>query len=244
MAMIDVEDFERRMSKQLRFSISGPNSKYSGRWCAFSRDSDYYLGARSVVGRIKISLHASGICRIALTEHQIALMRAQGLELPNDRALTKWRRAASPDIGAAHVASLVFPTDHLQGGPPDATYKKPILIIGDGIPGKAVEVGIFFSREPIKTLATKLSVVGMPVCYTSLASGETVSMVVRQANFDPSGLPTSEMLSRAGMHLLDRDAVPDTEVSGLMAAFWNQPNDGGALHLVEIGGITLRRNKS
>jgi hypothetical protein len=240
--MIDVKDFERRTSKRLRFAISGPNSKYSGGWCAFGHGNDFYLGARSVLGSIKISLHASGICRVALTERQIALMRAQGLELPNDRALLKWRRAASPDVGAVHVVSLIFPTVHLQSDSPQATHKKPVLIIGDGIPGKAVEVRIFFSRESLKTLEGKLSAVGMPVCYTSLANGETVSMVVRQVDFDPSVLPTLEMLNKAGIRLLNRDAVADTKMSGLMAAFFNDPNDGETLQLVEIGGITLTQS--
>jgi hypothetical protein len=243
--MVDVDDFERRMSSHFRFAISGPNSKYSGGWCIFSHGNDFYLGARSILGSIKISLHASGICRIAFTERQMALMRAQGLELSNDRALLKWRRAASPEVGAVHVASLIFPAAHLQGDPPRATYKKPVLIIGVAIPGKAVEVGFFFARESMKTLKGKLSAVGMPMCYTSLANGETVSMVVREADFDSSVvLPTVESLNKAGMRLLNRDVLTDTGTFGLTAAFWNHPIDGETLRLVEIGGITFTRNKS
>jgi hypothetical protein len=34
----------------------------------FGTKSDYYIGARSVFGSIKISLHESGVCRLALTE--------------------------------------------------------------------------------------------------------------------------------------------------------------------------------
>src|SRR5262245_15016198 len=65
-----VDNYERRILKdKIRLNAchrDNRESGHSGVWCAWSHRNDYYLGARSILGSMKISLHASGICRVAL----------------------------------------------------------------------------------------------------------------------------------------------------------------------------------
>jgi hypothetical protein len=239
-----VDDLERRIAKDnIRFGVCRKDGKHSGIWTAFgSSKGDYYIGARSIMGSTKISLHASGVCRLALTETQMKLLDAQDLEQPTDRAFVKWRRATTPASGAVHVASVLFPLDYLHLNAPQGTAKKPIFLFEASEPGHAVEFG-FFSRMPTAALEQKLVRIGKPLFRTDLDNGESVSMVVRLVEFDPNVLPTSDRLNKGRRLLLDGDALPEpgTEEHGLTAALWNKPKDRETLRIIEIGGITLAR---
>lgn len=240
-----VDDLERRIAKNnIRFGVCRKDGKHSGIWTAFGHNGDYYIGARSIMGSTKISLHASGVCRLALTETQMKLLAAQGLEQPTDRAFVKWRRATTPASGAVHVASVLFPLDYLHLEAPQTTAKKPIFLFEASEPGHAVEFGFFFSRMPMADLEKKLVRIGKPLFRSDLDNGESVSMVVRLVEFDPSVLPTTDQLNKAGLRLLNRGALPKagTEERGLTAALWNKPDDGESLRILEISGVTLKAN--
>jgi hypothetical protein len=94
---------------------------YLSPWAAFGSGNEYYIGARHAMGSSKISLHQSGICRIALTEKHFAALPAEGLTQPSDRVMVKWKRQPTPEIGAAHVASIIFPTEFLKLREPQGT---------------------------------------------------------------------------------------------------------------------------
>jgi hypothetical protein len=53
-----LEEIERKINRAgLRFAVGSDETGYSSTWCAFPRRSDYYIGARSVMGIIKISAY-------------------------------------------------------------------------------------------------------------------------------------------------------------------------------------------
>ena len=138
-----------------RFAVRGPKG-HSGTWTAFGRGNEYYIGARAVMGSTKVSLHGSGVCRVALTDQHYRMLPAQGLLQPLDRAFVKWRRLETPERGAVHVASVIFPSDHLVLPEPSGTYRKPLLFFGEAPLGKAAEFGFFFSRESVDALEVTL----------------------------------------------------------------------------------------
>jgi hypothetical protein len=236
-----VEDFFNRVTNaNIRFAVGSPEFGYSATWTAFARRNEYYIGARNVMGLTKISLHSSGICRVALTDTQFRALAEQGLEQPPDRAFVKWNKKSTPLVGAHHVFTVVFPTDYLKQPKPQGTVKKPLVIFGAAPAGKAVEVGFFYSREDQRTLEAKFDRIGRAVICTTLDNGDTVSLVKRVADFDRSVLPSQDKMDRARATMLTKDMhnVED-EHTGM---FWNKPDDGGTLILIEVGGITLRRN--
>jgi len=118
-------------------------------WTAFGTGNEYYIGARHVMGSTKISLHQSGICRVALTEKHFNALPGDGLTQPPDRAMVKWKRPPTPDVGAAHVASIIFPTEFLRLAEPQGTRKKPLIIFGAAPPRQSCRDRLFLlTREP------------------------------------------------------------------------------------------------
>jgi len=237
-----VEEFFSRVERaNFRFAVGSPEFGHSATWTAFGSGSEYYIGARNVMGLTKISLHSSGICRVALTDTQFKALAEQGLVQPPDRAFVKWNRKPTPIIGAHHVVTVVFPTDYLKLPKPQGTVKKPLLIFDAAPAGKAVEVGFFYSREEQWTLEAKFSRIGKAVICTTLDNGDTVSLVTRITDFDRSVLPSQDQMDRARSTMLTKELHNiDDEHTGM---FWNKPDDGGTLMLIEVGGITLRRKE-
>jgi hypothetical protein len=104
-------------------------------------------------------------------------------------------------------------------------------------------LGFFYSRAPEAELQAKFSRIGTPLFRTTLNNGESVSIVTRVVEFDPAILPGPERLNAAGLREINYDALPpagETE-SNLTATFWNTPNEGGSLQLIEIGGVSIKR---
>ena len=88
--------------------------------------------------------------------------------------------------------AVTFPTDNLLEPHPEGTQKKPLLVIGAAPAGKAVQIGIFFSRERPTTLERRLLQVGTPIYHWDMLGGEAVWLVARETNFDLSSIPTPE----------------------------------------------------
>jgi hypothetical protein len=145
------------------------------------------------MGSFKISLHKSGICRLAFDCKYFASAVHQGLILPEqDRALVKWRRSPTPVAGAVLVVGLVFPTDFLHLGEPTARVKEPFVFLDAAPQGKAVEIAFFYSREPVATLEPKLLEFGIPLFWTDLENRDIVWMIGREADFVTAALPSVE----------------------------------------------------
>jgi hypothetical protein len=238
------ETFIQRLNRtNFRFAVGSPDAGHSATWTAFGAGSEYYIGARHAMGSSKISLHRSEICRVALTEKHFNSLPGDGLAQPRDRALMKWKRAPTPDIGAVHVASIIFPTEFLKLPEPQGTPKKPLIIFGAAPPGKAVEIGFFYSREAAATLEPKLLQIGYPIVCTTLDNGEMITVVGRVSDFDRAVLPSQDRLEKSPMNILAKNVhtIKD-ELNNLTGMFWNDPGDGGSLMLIEVGGMSIRRN--
>ena len=237
-----LEEFERQLDKdKLRFAIGKPGAGHSAVWAAWGHRNDYYLGARCILGSTKISLHQTGICRLALTERHYNQLVEWGLPQPSDRAFVKWKRTVAPETGAALAVVLVFPTDYLKLEAPVGSPRKPLLIFEPARPGKAVEVGFFYAREPAESLEPKFLQIGKPLFRTDLDNGESVWLVAREVEFDPSELPSNDQLKNGG-HLLDPNVPIGVEKKDITMVLWNSPKDGEALRIIEIGGISVTRH--
>jgi hypothetical protein len=226
----------------IRFAASC-GERYSDVWLAISCGSEFYLGARCVMGTIKISLHKSGECRIAITRGHLRRMVARGLTPPSTRALHIWRRPTDLTSLVPEVVHLIFPTDHLSCAHPIGKPNKKVGIF-EGRAGRAVEFGFFYSQGYTETLERGLNKIGMPVFRTELATGELVSMVVREAEFNPANLPTSADVSSSAVTVLS-GAFDDNETDAQHNMFYfNAPSDGEPLVVVGIGGVRLQPNRN
>ncbi len=233
-----VEDFARRLTKDFRFVVGTPGKYYSAAWFAHGKKNSYYVGARTLGGSMKISLHDDWNCRLAIPDEGVMAMKQQGLDVPDNRAFVEWYRKPAPEEGANHIVSLIFPTDYLRLPLREPSYKKPVLIIQAAPPGKAIEVGFFSSREADATVELKFLQIGKPLCRTTLENGETLWLVIRETEFDRAVIPSEERWPESEI-FHDRQAFVDVgvQLDGLMSMLWDSPKDGETLRVIEIGGV-------
>lgn len=184
-----------------------------------------------------MSLHNQGGFRLAFEKKYWQRMREAGVG-PSERAVVVWPKPQTPDIGAAHVASLIFPAIGFAADQPEGSAAKPICLFE--VPdGQAGEIGLFYSREVIETLKVKLEKIGTVCGFTMLDDGCSVFTVARARDFDVSSLPV-QLPANA---LLDDSLKGSETIENLHAVYWSDPRETGTLQMVEIGGIRLKRNK-
>jgi hypothetical protein len=238
-----IEDLERSFKDKFRFAFVKPGERYSSVWSAWARPrkSDYYIGARGFLGNTKISLHGSRICRLALTEQHFATLVKQGLTQSEDRPFVKWKREPTPPVGAKLAVILIFPTNYMTLDAPVLPPRK-VLLLNAAPPGRAMEVGFFYSREPVATLEPKFLETGTPVFWNHLDNGESVWIVMREAPFDPAVLPSTDQFNAAPGQLLDPDFPIGVEHKNLTAMLWSTPKSGEPLHGIEISGLSMTRH--
>jgi hypothetical protein len=244
------ENLERGFARGVvRFMVGTPDRRYSEVWSAWGHKDSFYLGPRSIGGITKISLHGKSMqgtyeCRLALNKKRFLSLPGQGLPQPADRTFVSWLRSPAPETGAALLVLVRFPTDYLFGSAPENPHRKLILPFGAAPSGWACEFGFFVSREPTETLEAKMLQIGQPITRTDLDNGESVWMVVRQIEFDPSVLPSTHDFKSAHHQMLDKSAYPEpgTVRENLTALLWNEPEADGTLQVIEVGGVTVRRD--
>jgi hypothetical protein len=165
-------------------------------------------------------------------------MVAQGLAPPTARALHVWRRPTDLGLTAQLVVHLIFPTDHFHGERPIGKHNRKVLIF-EGRAGKAVEFGFFYSQACTPAmLEQKFGQMGKPIFRTELANGECVSMVAREAEFDPSVL-SGRVDWRPVNSLSNNEIAPNSKLNMIL---FNEPSDGEPLLATEIGGVIIRRS--
>lgn len=99
-----------------RFCIGPWKGRYSSVWRVWSpkRKDDIYLGAKSLLNKIKISLHESGQFHAAFVEDYYAEIVEDGKSGINDRFIVRWERPAIADGVILQVLDLHFPLPALS----------------------------------------------------------------------------------------------------------------------------------
>jgi len=125
--------------------VGDPTGPRSATWRFFiGDDGSVYFSPVETAGVLKMSLHRSGACHVAIDKPHYDRLRKAGHGLPSDRRAIRWQRPAIPLDGTCLAATIVFPTVFLsqsgrlsEPGQPQARVKAPPE-------GMAAEVGVFF----------------------------------------------------------------------------------------------------
>jgi hypothetical protein len=234
---VDGETLVTDKMDKFRFAVCRKDGRSSHPWAAWGNRSDFYIASRIIGSLVKVSLHEGGGFRLQFEKKYWEQMRAAGMG-PSERAVVVWPKPNVPGLGAVHVASLIFPAIGFVADQPNGTSKKPMFLF-EVADGEAGEIGLFYSREAIETLEPKLAKIGKPCGYTKLDDGIAVSTIARARDFDVGSLPT-QIPANA---LLDESLHGSDTIESLHAVYWNDPRESGTLQMVEIGGVTLRRNR-
>ena len=170
----------------IRFSIGPWNGRYSSVWRIWSDQGsdDIYLGVRTLLKYMKISLHKSGKFRAAFTDTYNQKMIEDGKNTEIDRAFLKWDKKPLEEKEIMQVIDIHFPLPALSlNHKPKSTKKKNCLIIQ---PDKTslgsndtVTVKILFHKlepESKKFLTALEDKNMMPAFWFGLSVGEYVTI--------------------------------------------------------------------
>lgn len=224
----------------LRFYISdGDDQPRSALWRAFCRKDDVYLAPSNIAGALKLSIHRDGNCQYGTTALYFQKAKEQGIE--EFPSIARWRRPPTPEFGAVHLASVLFPTDFLRSKtiaqPTKLKFAMPLAP-----PGHAIEVMLFYANvEP--SLAEKLlrdrKITAFS--YMTLLCGEIAILAARQVPFEAEFIPDLRKVAGQMRPLLGAPALGE-KMSGLHAVLMHKkPADGEAIHLAEINGFAVGR---
>jgi hypothetical protein len=226
------------MAKNLtdvRFAIRGSSGQVSSTWRLWvTRHGDVYLATRSMAAIEKYSFHKSGICRSAFTS------QASTPGTMADRAMFKWRRLATPEVGkdgGARVAWLIFPTDCLS-----STFDsddKPVRWIEAAPAGGATHVELAFTFESqertARTFAEKQE--RKLLAYKGLPCGEAIFLNYFHGGWENCDLNIPGDGRTADLVFSSQD--PYATGRPMRIRLGRPPADGDALVLVELGGYRV-----
>jgi hypothetical protein len=100
--------------QKVRFAVGAPDGPQSAVWLVFTRrgKSDVYVANRHIGGSLKVSLHQSGLWRLAYTQEYAATLKAPGTGT-DDRVQEQWTRPAEQRPGWTHAMSIIVPVADL-----------------------------------------------------------------------------------------------------------------------------------
>ena len=88
---------EEKIPDVLRFAVGSPENIQSFVWRVWVQGDDVYIGARNALQVFKVSLHASGIWRIAFVKE------LKKEDSNSDRVIVRWNKPAESPLGGSLV---------------------------------------------------------------------------------------------------------------------------------------------
>lgn len=228
------------MIDKFRFRVGDNDQAHSNAWVIWFHKSDVYIGARTLAGAVKVSLHADGCCHFGLTaEGERNLVQEGRKPATSSRHWNKWGRPITPKTGATHVASVLLPHVGLWR-PNENTFenKKTTFQFPPPGEGRTVEVGVFYSRQSPDELESRLAQVATPLLCGHLDNGEYVHIIGRCDKFCDQKIYDA-------IKKLNNSVLEHTHSSlyqgrtGLSAVFFNDPNKEGVVRAIEVNRINV-----
>lgn len=163
-------------NKKIRFAI-GREKALSEIWTLSSRKNDIYLSCESTRGRIKLSVHGSGVCQLAFD----SLYVEEALKTPRfplkDRTIRRWTRLPTPDAGPVHVTTIYFSAFETWGNSQELECTKPTELIPPPPSGFALSVPIFLSKDNPTEKCAPFEPEEIILGYFRIETGEYVTML-------------------------------------------------------------------
>lgn len=148
---MDTVPFVKEKGLRLRFVVGTLHGPWSGTWVVWANQGkgDIYVAARSVASQIKVSLHQSGQCRMALTREH--LRRPNPLLGPSDRGAIVWEMRENLGMpGVSRPLAINFPGTELRPDVPPPK-KAPVVFITPPPAARLVEVSIVFTSPTARS---------------------------------------------------------------------------------------------
>ena len=227
-----------RRAKTIRFAIGTPHGLSSDSWKAWVHNNDAYFACRDDLREFKVSLHASNIWRLALTEEAVA-KRPDLLAGREDRLLQRWHPTPGAELSTAF--QLVVPPASLHRTSTDrAKWSKNVMFLEPAAANEewaTIVIIVTSSTDPVGIAENARAVV---FGILPLADGRTVQLLVVYERAEPIAELLSRGLVEASLRVERRfdvstrialfgergDHVPWMSVVSLSAMLGGQLEDG------------------
>jgi hypothetical protein len=229
---------DRAISKGIRLAVENSRGQFSASWIFWGRKNDFYFGAKSVSGEIKVSLHENGRGYLGYDKLYFQRKQVEGIAIPA-KTIREWALPVPNSVGAVHAASLLLPADFCFGPPLTDRARRNTFVLGIE-DGSCAENGAFLSHEHPTTLGPKLDAIAKPMFTITLDNELHVWLVARAKRFDPACLPSKEQTARARSLALISELRFDEPFNAIA---WDAPVDGGAIRVIDVGGVRLQRTQ-
>jgi hypothetical protein len=166
------EKVRRTKAQVSRFAVGSPDHIESFVWrCWTTGGNDVYVGVRDALRFFKVSLHQSGVWRIAFVKE---------LELPDrsaDRVILRWQRPAEVALGLTAAVNIYVTSVQPQQPLHDMVVDSSTIVWTDSVPGHSRVFSAFFAApgvskdDVLRLLAARANVT--LVCDFGLPNGQT-----------------------------------------------------------------------
>lgn len=220
--------------RKVKFAVGTTEAIWTSAWfIATNRKGDVYIGSVGPTSVLKLSFHTSGKSHLRYGPHHELGALANSY-------FQKWERPPASMIGLKHVWSVFFPSDVLKVRSPGSD-KEAILVIPPAVDGEAVEVGLFYSREP---RVSELQGMGRVLLMRCFSSGEAVYAIARTVPFDLSKCSQLAQLVAGPLPLppvtwMSAEFLPGCSLDSVGMILFNDPEKDGLAQAIEATGLRL-----
>jgi len=226
--MVDTEPPAMKAGSTLRFRVEDPmRGIESSTWSIVGskKSGDLYVSGREIMGDLKLSLHESGITRMAWT----AAAAASRVAPDADRVFSRWTGVDSLPNGWALVLRLSIPDSALSPILPSLPERprKPTVTLPAAGPGRTVEVRVLLAKPGAGgiRLEGELEEVGR------MMLGDGTKVFVTAWSY-PTTPATEAQLSEVRAHALAEGAA---ERPVPRAFAWGHDNDSSIPFVLDAG---------
>jgi len=159
-----------------RFAIAD-DKPLSECWSVFTNQNDVYLTSNTQKRLLKVSLHQSGVCQVALLEGFFKKHVEWREERPESRTILRWKRLSTPKDRGQVTASILFASDGFwpEGEPIPASKPYTALAPPPQMHGRRVDV--VYSLSDPKHVAKLGEWTDKLLFSTQLPNGEFIGLM-------------------------------------------------------------------
>lgn len=205
----------------LRFAACAADQMTTNSWRVWNQGDNIYLTCRDAMKEFKVSLHASGIWRVAYTQRAIA-RRPELVPEGQDRVWTKWAPPADAATRPVVAFQIAFPAYTAFVPQAHRKIRRPEVLVPfptDSALMAVVSVCVCPTSEPLSSVEPPIYVLGI----LSLSMGRSAQLVLTHDLAAP---------------LLEKVTVT-FEMASASGQMWPPPKDLGLffVHGVKEGNI-------
>jgi hypothetical protein len=135
-----------------RFAIADTKPR-SECWAIFTNKNDVYLTGSAYKQALKLSLHGSGVCQIALLDNFFEKHISWRESSPDHRAILRWKRLPTPLFGGQCAASILFASFDFWPEHEAINASKKYIALKPPAKNFARRVDVVFSRADPRHIA-------------------------------------------------------------------------------------------